>query len=154
MVPPFGPRHTVILGLGGASLPHLLVRRWGATGRIIGVDDDDDVIHVAAQAGWLAVPGLDVRCTGAETFVQRCRKRFDYVAVDLYRGAQAPAFSRSPKFLRRIAALHEGPAWLAMNLYRGAEPAELRRWFTIERELQVGENRIVHARPRRIPAGT
>jgi spermidine synthase len=102
----------------------------------------------------LAVPGLDVRCTGAEAFIRRCRTRFDYVAVDLYRGAEAPAFSRSPRFLRRIATLLDGPGWLAMNVYRGAEPAELSRWFTIEHQLHVADNRVIHAKKRRTPAAT
>jgi spermidine synthase len=148
MVPPFGPRKALILGLGGASLAHLLVRRWGATARIIGVDDDLDVIRIATDAGWLEVPGLEVRCAGAEDFIRRCRKRFDYVAVDMYRGAEAPAFSRSPTFLRRIAAVLEGPGWLAMNVYRGAEPAELSQWFTIEHQLHVADNRVIHAKRR------
>jgi spermidine synthase len=149
MVPPFRPRRSLILGLGGASLAHLLVRRWGTSGRIVGVDDDVEVIRLATEAGWLTVPGLEVHCTSAESFIGRCRKRFDYVAVDIFRGAEAPAFSRSPLFLGRLAALLEGPGWLAMNLYRGTEPSELRQWFTIEHDLHVGENRVLHARRRR-----
>jgi spermidine synthase len=148
MVPPFRPQRTLILGIGGASLAHLLVRRWGAGGTIVGVDDDVEVIRVATEAGWLDVPGLEVRSAGAEEFVRRCRQRFDYVAVDLYRGPDAPPFSRSPRFLRRVARLLDGPGWLAMNFYRGVEPAELSQWFTIEHLLHVAENRVVHARRR------
>jgi spermidine synthase len=153
MVPPFAPHRVLVLGLGGATLPHLIVKRWGNGASMVGVDDDAEVLRLAGEAGWLRVAGLRAVCADAFAFVRTCSERFDYVAVDLYRGASAPARMLARPFLGRLAALLEpSGGWLCLNLYGAA--ASPRRMaatldlFRVEHELRVGENVILHLRPR------
>jgi spermidine synthase len=152
MVPPFAPKRGLILGLGGATLPHLIVRRWGSGASLVGVDDDPRVLRLAEEAGWLQVAGLQPVGADAFAFVRTNTARFDYVAVDLYRGAASPARMLARPFLRALSALLEPPAWLTMNLYASAaSPGRMttvRALFHIEHQLYVGENLVLHLRPR------
>jgi len=150
MVPPFAPRRVLVLGLGGGTLPHLLVKRWGSAA-MVGVDDDVDVLKLAGEAGWLRVAGLQPVCADAFAFVRKCSERFDYVAVDLYRGGTPPARLLTRAFLRQLVALLDPPGWVCLNLYGSAASprrlAALGSLFHIEHELRVGENLILHLRP-------
>jgi spermidine synthase len=154
MVPPFPPRRALVLGLGGATLPHLILERWGAYGTsVVGVDDDPDVLQTAGEAGWLSLPRLEVVCADAFEFVRACQQRFDYVGVDLYRGPHLPAAALKGTFLRRLAALLEPPAWLAINLYAAGEQssprlAALNKFFDVVHAPRVGENLVLHCQPR------
>jgi spermidine synthase len=149
MVPPFPPQRVLVLGLGGATLPHLIVKRWGAGALMTGVDDDPAVLNVAAQAGWLRVAGLQPVCADAFAFVRTCRDRFDYIGVDLYRGGAPPAKLLTRGFMQRLAALLDPSGWLCLNLYgTAAARKRLRAFddlFRIQHDLHVGDNRIVHA---------
>jgi spermidine synthase len=152
MVPPFAPRRALVLGLGGATLPHLIVKRWGSGASLVGVDDDPGVLRLAGEAGWLQVAGLRPVWADAFAYVRTCRERFDYVGVDLYRGATPPAQMLSHTFLRRVAALLDPPGWVCLNLYAAAASprrlAAVHDLFRTEREVRVGENMILHVRPR------
>src|SRR6266705_1740549 len=86
MLPATPPRRALILGLGGGTLARLLQARWGTHLSIVGVDDDPAVIETARAVGWLPLPGLDVVVEDAFAYARRCADRFDYVALDLYRG--------------------------------------------------------------------
>jgi spermidine synthase len=150
MVPPFPPRHALVLGLGGATLPGLMVRRWGSGARIVGVDDDRELLALVRDAGWLDVPGLEAVCGDAFAFVRTCDERFDYIAVDLYRGGKAPARVLTRTFLSRLAALLDPPGWLCVNLYQpdaaSRRVGALRGLFHVEHEVHSGENVVLHLR--------
>jgi spermidine synthase len=152
MVPPFAPRQALVLGLGGATLPHLIAHRWGRTGTVLGVDDDADVLRAATQAGWFDLPGLQTVCADAFDFVRTCTTRFDYVGVDLYRGADLPPGVLSDTFLGSVAALLHPTGWLCINLYATDSSdrslTALQSRFQIEHRPRVGENLVLHCRPR------
>src|SRR5438046_2532901 len=59
MVPDDRLRTALILGLGGGTLARLLQARWGEV-RVVGVDDDPEIVETAAAVGWLPRSGLDV----------------------------------------------------------------------------------------------
>src|ERR687888_2211481 len=86
MLPANRPRHALILGLGGGTLARLLQARWGADMHIVGVDDDAAIVETAVGAGWLGGVSVDVVYADAFAYVQTCRDRFDYIAIDLFRG--------------------------------------------------------------------
>jgi spermidine synthase len=152
MVPPFAPRRVLVLGLGGATLPHLIVMRWGSGATFVGVDDDPELLALVRGAGWLDVPGLESVCADAFAFVRTCDERFDYVAVDLYRGGLAPDGVLTRAFLARLAGLLDPPGWVCLNLYgpgasvRGKRA--VRALFQVEHEIHVGENLVLHLRSR------
>ena len=153
MVPDARPRRALILGLGGGTLARLLHARWGGNVRIVGVDDDALIVETAQAAGWLAVPGLEVVLCDAFTYVQAARERFDYVAVDLFRGERLAARVFGKPFLRRLGSVLEPRGWLAVNFFRDQMEAvryeRLAAAFEIRACRHVGGNTIVHASPRR-----
>ncbi len=154
MVPPFSPKRVLVLGLGGATLPHLIVHRWGLGASMLGVDDDAEVLEVARQAGWLRLLGLRVEQADAFEFARRPRTdRFDYVGVDLYRGPNLVRRALGRPFLRALGSLLEPSGWLAINLLGETATSPVARHvdevFRVEHRIAVGENLVLHGRQRR-----
>jgi spermidine synthase len=152
MLPDQRPAQVLILGLGGGTLASLMQARWGAP-RIVGVDDDEAILRVAQHAGWLPTGGLEIVMRDAFEFVQTCHERFDYIAVDLFRGPRMPGRVFGKPFLRRLRSLLEPRGWLAVNLFRDRWQADrvsrIALFFEIRAEVAVGGNVVVHARNRR-----
>ena len=152
MVPDQRPDRVLILGLGGGTLASLIRKRWGEL-RIVGVDDDDAVLRVARNAGWLPTCCLETVVADAFEFVQTCHERFDYIAVDLFRGSRMPGRVFGKPFLRRVRTLLEPRGGLAVNLFRDRRQADrvsrIALFFEIRAQIGVGGNVVVHARNRR-----
>jgi spermidine synthase len=151
MLPASPPRRGLILGLGGGTLARLLQTRWDSPDlSLIGVDDDPAVVETARAVGWLPLPGLEVVLEDAFSYVAHCAERFDYVALDLYRGERLVRQELSKPFLRRVRGLLEPSGHVAINLFK--EPARMRRLgriravFEVERLVEQGGNLVVHAR--------
>ncbi len=149
MLPPQPARHALILGLGGATIAHLLRQRWG-TRRIVGVERDLAVVETAGAAGWLDLPGLDVVQADAFAYVEGCREQFDYVALDLYRGERLDGRMLDKRFLRRVRDLLAPRGWMALNLFRDSHSARrverIRRVFPELEEVVAQSNVVVQAR--------
>jgi spermidine synthase len=152
MVPDERPRVALILGLGGGTLSRLLRVRWGDL-RIVGVDDDVSILETANSVGWLPLRGLEIVVADAFEYVQSCSERFDYVAVDLFRGEQLARRAFGKPFLRQVRSLLEPRGRLAVNLFSDLRaPERIQRiatFFEIREQVWVGGNLVVHARRRR-----
>jgi spermidine synthase len=152
MLPLSPPRRALILGLGGGTLARLLQARWGTDLTLVGVDDDPAVIETARAVGWLPLPGLEVVIEDAFSYVWRCAERFDYIALDLYRGERLVRQELSKPFLRQVRALLEPSGRVAINLFK--DTGRVRRLerigaiFEVERLVEHGGNLVVHARAR------
>jgi spermidine synthase len=153
MVPAVRPDRALILGLGGGTVARLLRARWGEHPRIVGVDDDVGIVETARTAGWLSNGDVEVVFADAFEYVRTCAERFDFVAIDLFRGERLIGRATTRPFLRSVRALLEPPAMLAINLYRDLHAplriARLERVFDIRDKVIVGGNVIVHAQARR-----
>ena len=152
MLPDERPSQVLILGLGGGTLASLLRARWGEL-RMVGVDDDDAILTVAREAGWLPTCGLEIVLCDAFEFVQTCHERFDYIAVDLFRGPRMPGRIFGKPFLRRVRSLLEPHGRLAVNLFRERRQTDrvnrIALFFDIRSQVDVGGNVVIHARNRR-----
>jgi len=152
MVPDERPRAALILGLGGGTVSSLLQARWGDL-RIVGVDDNPCVLETARSVGWLLPGGLEVVIADAFEYVQSCSERFDYVAVDLFRGERLARRAFGKPFLRNVRELLRPRGRLAINLFRDHRaPERIERvasLFEIREQVGVGGNVVVHARRRR-----
>ena len=153
MLPRVRPRRALILGLGGGTLVRLIQARWGGGVSIVGVDDDPAIIETARSVGWLPDAGLELVLADAFAYVQACTARFDYVAVDLFRGEHVVGRVFTKPFLRRVRALLEPRGWLAINFFRDArEPSRRERISALGFDLRactyVGGNVVVHAQRR------
>ena len=153
MVPQGPPRRALILGLGGGTLARLLQTRWHTDVALVGVDDDAAVIETARSVGWLPLPGLEVVIEDAFSYIWRCAERFDYIALDLYRGERLAREELSKPVLRRVHDLLEPSGRLAVNLFKNTARARrlerISAIFEVERLVEHGGNLIVHARARR-----
>lgn len=153
MVPMDRPRRGLVLGLGGGTLVRLLYARWGSF-PIVGVDDDPLIVEVAKSAGWLpSSPELEVVFEDAFRFVQSCHDRFDYVAVDLFRGEELAARAFGKPFLRRLRSVMAPRGQLAINMFADirmlSRTARIEASFELRERRQVGGNIVIHARRRR-----
>jgi spermidine synthase len=152
MVPPDRPARGLVLGLGGGTLVRLLHARFGAF-PIVGIDDDPAILEAAIAAGWLPCPELSVVITDAFAYVQNCAERFDYVAVDLFRGEELVGRAFGKTFLRRLRSILAPRGQLAINMF--ADIRMLTRinrvatLFDIRERRNVGGNIVIHARRRR-----
>jgi spermidine synthase len=152
MVPSVRPRRALILGLGGGTVARLLRARFGDQPHIIGVDDDVGIVETARAAGWL-LADVEVVLADAFEFVRTCRERFDYIAIDLFRGERLIGRAVARPFLRSVRGLLEPPGMLAVNLYRDIYAplriARLEALFDVREQVHVGGNVVVHAQARR-----
>jgi spermidine synthase len=150
MVPSHPPRRALILGLGGGTLARLLHRRWGDGVHVVGVDDDASIVETARAAGWLTMPRLEVVYDDAYAYLERCAERFDFVALDLFRGEQLDARAFSRPVLRRVRSVLEPHGMLAVNLFVDRRaPRRIERLtslFEIRERINVGGNVVIHAR--------
>jgi spermidine synthase len=146
------PRRGLILGLGGGTLARLLHARWGPF-PIVGVDDDPAIVELARQVGWLPSEDLQVVEADAFGYVQSCKERFDYIAVDLFRGEQLASRAFGKPFLRRLRALLVPRGRLAINLFTDIRMlhrvGRIALFFDIRDQRGVGGNLVVHAQRRR-----
>jgi spermidine synthase len=152
MLPDERTHQALILGLGGGTLAGLLRARWGEL-RIVGVDDDGGILEIARAVGWLPRCGLEVVLGDAFEYVQVCHERFDYIAVDLFRGQRMPGRAFGKPFLSRVRSLLEPRGYLVVNLFRDRRQADriarIAALFDIRAQVEVGGNVVVHARRRR-----
>jgi spermidine synthase len=153
MVPPQPPRRALILGLGGGTLARLIQSRWGFDLCIVGVDDDVAIVETAVTAGWLPEQGLQVVYADAFAWVRTCTERFDFVAIDLFRGERFVGRALTRPFLRQVRTLLEPSGMLAVNLFRDhmhtLRISRIAERFHITELINVGGNVIVHARRRK-----
>ena len=98
MIPPFVPDHTLMLGYGCGTVAELMRKVWGKSLKITGVDIE--------RRDWDYCEHRFVKMD-AYDFVRECsdgmiKKRFDYIAVDLYNGKEVPSFVYETEFAVRL----------------------------------------------------
>lgn len=146
MLPDARPRLALLLGLGAGTIAHLLVRRFGPVA-MVGVECDPEVLALARAEFGLALPSLAVVEADALAYVAGCRERFDYVCVDLYRGAELERGALARPFLRQLRGLLLPGGVAFFNLFRdrrtGRRLHRLRQVFPWATEEPIGKNVVV-----------
>ncbi len=151
MLPDVRPRRALLLGLGGGTIAHLLVRRFGPV-PMVGVEADPEVLALARAEFGLDLPSLAVVEGDALAYVAACTERFDYVCVDLYRGAEFERGVLARPVLRALKRLLLPGGLVVFNLFRDRRTERrlhrLRQVFPWVAAEPVGKNVVVrcHAR--------
>jgi spermidine synthase len=148
MLPDVRPTRALMLGYGAGTLAHLLHQRFGPV-PIVAVDDDPRVLALA-PALLPPLPGVEMACMDALQYVSGTRDRFDYAALDLFRGGATPPGTFSRPFLRRLRGILAPGAVLVANLFLDGRSANrvqaLGRIFRVREERRVGHNVVVHCK--------
>ena len=148
MLPQGSPRSALLLGLGGGTLAHFLNRRYPDI-QMVGVDADGEVIRFAQEHFDLDLPNLEIVVGDAFEYVDRCRREFDFVAVDLFAGYDFQRSVLSKPFLRRIRTL-AGRGEIVFNLFKDRRTTQhlerIGRVLRVQRLDEVGKNVVVHCR--------
>jgi spermidine synthase len=151
MLPVQPPLAALLLGFGGGTVAHLLMRRFGEVA-ITGVDESAEVLRLARERFGAAGPSMTIVQADAFAFVQDCEQQYDFIAVDLYRGHRLARGVLALPFLRRLTALLRQGGTVAFNLFRDellpGRLARLERAFETVQRREIGANVVVHARPR------
>ncbi len=146
MLPDARPRRALLLGLGGGTIAHLLVRRFGPI-PMVGVEADAEVLALARAAFGLDLPSLIVVEGDALAFVAACADRFDYVCVDLYRGAELERGVLARPVLRAIKRVLVPGGLAVFNLFRDRRTERrvhrLRQVFAYAESETIAKNVLV-----------
>ncbi len=151
LLPSVRPRRALVLGLGGGTVVQLLRRRFGEVA-VVGVELDPDVLELARREFDLEQPGLEIVQGDAFAYVETCTEQFDYVCVDLFRGARLQRGILARPFLRRLKALATPGAEIVFNLFfdRRTDIAvnRIARTLTVRSVERIGKNVVVRGRGR------
>jgi spermidine synthase len=152
MVPDVRPRRALLLGLGAGTVARLLHERFGDV-PTVGVDEDPDVVGFAQEL-LRDLPGLEIVQDDAFAYVRQAAStgdRFDYAAVDLYRGDRLVHGVVGRPFLRGLRTLLEPRGLAIFNLFyeRRVDDRVTRisRVFTVIERRLVRRNLLLWCRP-------
>lgn len=139
MIPPFKPEHTLMLGYGYGTIAELMRKVWGSGIKITGVD--------IARTD-CSYTEYSLKICDALGFVKSCadgmiKKRFDYVAIDLFADGKTPSFVFWPEFASRVKEITK--KMMAINVL--SNDVKLMRpyydfGFKFERHVIVGGNTV------------
>ena len=150
MLPDVRPRRALLLGAGGGTLAALLLERFGNVA-IVAVDDDPEVVALGRASFYLGLPEVQVVLADAFRFAASTPGRFDYVAVDLFHGAERPREITSRPFLRDLQRINRPGGSVAINLFRDRRLAtaitRIERVLPVQRRVDAGKNTVLHCRP-------
>lgn len=150
MLPEARPRHALILGLGGATIPHLLVERFGPL-KLTAVEKDPTVVSLAYRV--FGVPaGTEVVQADAFEFLETTESGYDYIAADLFEVNDVPRQLFTQPLLRKLRGLLTPGGLVAINYFRDRRaPARQRRLESVFPRVTVtasGKNLVAHCRAR------
>lgn len=114
------PRRALVLGVGGATILHLISRKFPRL-KLVGVEIDPEVIKIARQFFDLErIPNLElVTGDGGEYAASYQGEPFDLIFVDAYLGGNFPLHFEEEQFLRHLKKII-GPGGLVVINRTGA----------------------------------
>ncbi|MCL4532074.1 MAG: methyltransferase domain-containing protein [Actinobacteria bacterium] len=149
MLPEGSPRSALLLGLGGGTLAHLLSGRYPGI-EMVGIDADQEVIDFALRGFGLQMPNLEVVVGDAFDYVARCRRSFDFVAVDLFVGYSFQHGALARPFLRQLKSIAGSGGEIAFNLFKDKRTeqrlARIGRVLRVHRLDRAGRNLVAHCK--------
>jgi len=145
MLPKLIGRRALLLGYGGGTVAHLLLKLSHEV-ELLAVDDDAAVLALARSDPRLRIddPRLTVEQGDAFALARRLQEagqRFDHVLVDLYRGREMVRAALARPFLRRVNGLLTPAGTAAFNFPRDRRTA--RRLRRVGQHLRLVETRLV-----------
>lgn len=115
-------KKVLILGLGGGSVAELLYEYWPDS-EITGVDIDEKMVEMGRKYLNLdRVSNLKIFIAEANSWVDKCKEKYDLVLVDIYKGVSIPSEFTTAIFMGGVKRLINGEGIAAFNhLYSSIE---------------------------------
>lgn len=112
---PDGSR-VLLLGLGLASIPEMLEKKFRRQYYYTAVEIDEVIIELASDyiLPTLRSP-IDIICANALTYVELIEERFDMICMDIFQDALVPADFETEEFLQRLQRLLQPGGILLFN---------------------------------------
>jgi spermidine synthase len=145
MLPPALGGRALLLGYGGGTIARMLLAIDPGI-EVLAVDDDERVLAAAERHPRFRLEDPRFQLERGDAFALATRlagtgERFDYVAIDLYRGAELVRAALARPFLRRVGALLTPGGYAAFNLPRDRRTA--RRLRRLGQHLRLAETRLI-----------
>jgi predicted membrane-bound spermidine synthase len=119
--PGFRPARALMLGFGGGNMAHHLLRKFHDL-TIQGIELDPLMIKLGHLYGMSKPnPQIRVRISDAFLWLERNRRQFDFIFVDLYQGFAIPSPVASQKFLTQLARALDPQGVAVINFYQDDE---------------------------------
>lgn len=151
MIPSVRPHRALLLGLGGGTIARLLHDQFGDL-PTVGVEDDLDVADFAHEL-LRDLPDLEIIRADAFRYVEdgaRGGERFDYAAIDLYRGDQLVHGVVGKPFLKALRTLLDPRGVAVFNLFHERRIDDrirrIGRVFKVLDRQMVGKNVVLWCR--------
>ncbi|MEX1061849.1 MAG: hypothetical protein WEC39_01930 [Patescibacteria group bacterium] len=114
------PKYALIVGLGGATIPHLFSRKFPKT-LMVGVELDPEILSIARQFFSLEeIPNLAVVEGDGHKFVfSHQGPAFDLTFIDAYLGGNFPLHFNEVDFLKRLREVTSPDGWVVINRASG-----------------------------------
>ncbi|MGL2967604.1 spermidine synthase [Flavobacterium sp. XGLA_31] len=96
----------LVLGVAGGSVIKTLTDEIKFTGKITGVEIDENVVEIAKRYfGLDVIPNLELVIDDAFEFVLRTKEKYDLIIIDIFQDTTMPNFLFEDFFINRINSL-------------------------------------------------
>jgi spermidine synthase len=106
----------LILGVAGGSVVKTLVEEIEYTGKITGIEIDDEITAIANKYFKLnEITNYTPISADAKIFVQDCKEQFDLIIIDIFQDATMPPFLFEKEFVSNIKQLLKVNGFILFN---------------------------------------
>ncbi len=122
----------LILGLGGATVAHVIAKKLNPT-KIVGVEIDPVVVEVGRKYfGLDKIKNLTVVIEDARSFIKSNSQKYDYVIVDTYLGSVFPKALEGSFLLKKLRdTLSSGGVLVFNRIFRSSKPRLRLRFISL-----------------------
>lgn len=106
----------LVLGVAGGSVIKTLVEEIKFTGKITGVEIDQNIVDIANKYFKLnEIPNLEIIIDDAFEFVLKTKDQYDLIIIDIFQDTSMPNFLFEDFFINRINALLNTNGFILFN---------------------------------------
>ncbi len=106
----------LVLGVAGGSVIKTLVEEIKFTGKITGVEIDQNIVDIANKYFKLnEIPNLEIIIDDAFEFVLKTKDQYDLIIIDIFQDTAMPNFLFEDFFINRINALLNTNGFILFN---------------------------------------
>ncbi|HEX6977642.1 MAG TPA: hypothetical protein VF185_04820 [Patescibacteria group bacterium] len=133
----------LILGLGGGSVAHELVKLWPWI-EIKGVDIDETIVNLGKKYLGLEKSNVFIVIGDASKFIGKEKKKYDLICVDMYKGEDVPEEFTTEAFIKKVKKLLTKDGVAVFNRLYGPDDRTLSMEFGRKLDKVFGKTEYVY----------